>query len=123
MNQKLVVYGRLAGMNEYIGACRYNRQAGARLKRENQRIIGACIKEQQLQPMEGKAFFRFVFHEPNMRRDKDNVSSAAIKFVFDELQEQGIIPNDNWHWVDGFSCRFFVDPKFPRIEIEMEEVR
>ena len=55
-----------------------------------------------------------------MRRDIDNVRFAA-KFVLDALVETGVIPNDTQRYVRSISDRFMVNPKEPRIIVEMEE--
>lgn len=50
-------------------------------------------------------FVEFHWYEPNMKRDQDNVAFAK-KFILDGLQIAGVITNDNYKWVKGFSDTF-----------------
>lgn len=82
-----------------------------------------CIKAQ----LRGVRFDRpvtmaYTWHEPNRRRDKDNVSGFGRKVIQDALVRAGVLPNDGWANVEGFSDAFRVDKKNPRIEIEIREV-
>ena len=63
-------------------------------------------------------YLRFNWIEPNKRRDKDNIASAK-KFIIDALVKSGILENDGWKNVIGFSDRFSVDKNNPRIEVEI----
>ena len=91
MRQEFEVPGRLAGCNDYVGMCRANARAGAKVKRE-----------------------------PDMRRDKDNIRFAA-KFILDALVEAGVIDNDNWACVGSLSDDYLVNKANPRVIVELEE--
>ncbi len=118
---KLVIPGRLPGLNEYTKACRANRQAGAALKRDTEEAIMWEIKRQ----LRGKTFERvsiaFSWYEPNKKRDLDNICFAK-KFVLDSLQKSGALTNDGWGQIKGLSDAFEVDKANPRVVVEIMEV-
>lgn len=121
---RLIIPGPLPGLNEYIEAERTHRQKGASMKRQCQRIVELCAKR-QLRGFcpSGPVRMDYVWYERNRRRDKDNVSSFGRKVIQDGLVRAGILENDGWAHVDGFSDEFRVDAKHPRVEVEIREVR
>lgn len=121
-DKTLVIHGRLPGLNELIDAERRNRYAGANLKKKAENIVRTYIR-QQLHGYKPKTpvTLYYYFYEKNRRRDLDNVFSLCAKVVQDSLVKEGIIDNDGWDYVKGFFASFAVDPKFPRIEIEIVE--
>lgn len=64
----------------------------------------------------------YRWYEKDRRRDLDNVSSFGRKVIQDALVDTGVIKNDGWKEITGFSDEFYVDKKNPRIEVEIEEV-
>lgn len=117
----LVIDGQLVGLNEYTSACRTHRQAGAKMKKDAERVITAHIMQQ----LKGAAFedtvhLSFRWYEPNRKRDLDNVCFAK-KFILDALVSNGIIIADGWRGVAGFTDQFFVDKENPRIEVDIQE--
>lgn len=119
---KLVIQGRLPGLNEYITAERRHRQQAAALKRQAEQAIGWEIRAQ----LKGKRFerpvvMRYRWVEPNRKRDKDNIAFAK-KFIQDALVQCGTLKNDGWREIVSFSDAFDVDAKHPRVEVEIEEV-
>lgn len=121
-DKTLVIHGRLPGLNELIDAERTHRQAGAKVKRDAERYIRMYIR-QQLHGYKPKTpvSLYYYYYEPNKRRDKDNVAAFAHKVIQDSLVKEGIIANDGWDYVEDFFDRFYVDCKFPRIEVEIVE--
>lgn len=115
---KLVIAGKLPGLNDYIDACRANRYAGAEMKRSIQETILWEIISQ----LNGKQFaaVTVVFHwyEPNKKRDKDNIAFAK-KFILDALQAAGTLAGDGWGQVLGFADKFYIDKLKPRVEVEI----
>lgn len=51
----------------------------------------------------------------------DNISSFGRKVIQDALVKAGVLRNDGWKEIRGFSDRFAVDAENPRIEVEIEE--
>ena len=64
----------------------------------------------------------YRWYEPNKRRDLDNVSSYGRKVIQDALVEVGVLKDDSWKQITGFTDAFYVDKKNPRIEVEIEVV-
>jgi hypothetical protein len=64
----------------------------------------------------------YHWYEPNKKRDLDNISSFGRKVVQDALVDNGILQNDGWNEVVGFSDTFFIDEKNPRIEVIITEI-
>ncbi|MDR1463804.1 MAG: RusA family crossover junction endodeoxyribonuclease [Oscillospiraceae bacterium] len=119
MTHTLAILGTLPGLNEYIAAERGGggKYRAAAMKREAERLITMCARSQ----LRGVRFaapvtMHYTWHEPNRRRDKDNVAFAR-KFIQDALVKSGILQGDGWAYVEGFADRFEVDAKNPRIEV------
>lgn len=91
------------------------------MKKKTQQLIAYCIMQQRGVRFEKPVRIVFTWHEPNRKRDKDNIAFAK-KFIFDALVEIGVIPNDGWKNVDSFSDDFSVDNENPRGEVEIIEV-
>lgn len=122
MKAKLVILGRLPGLNEYIAAERSNRHAAAQMKREAQQGVEWAVRAQLrgvhfTQPV----WMHYRWFEPDRRRDKDNVSAFGRKVIQDALVSAKVLKNDNWACIDGFSDEFCVDRKRPRIEVEIHD--
>lgn len=120
MRQTFEIPGRLIGLNEYVDMCRRNRYGAAKAKRENQHLVCLAIKKHKMLRFKNKVSIQFVWIEPNMKRDKDNISFAK-KFILDALVEMQIIPNDNWKWINNLSDKFAVNRKNPRIVVTLDD--
>lgn len=121
---KLTIPGPLPGLNEYIEAERRNRYKGAAMKRKVQRAVELCSKTQlrKFCPA-GPVWMKYTWYERNKRRDKDNISSFGRKVIQDGLVKAGILENDGWKQIEGFSDLFRIDEKRPRVEVEIIEVK
>lgn len=91
------------------------------MKRKAQNVIGHMIKSQ----LRGVHFtrpvvIRYLWIEPNRRRDKDNVAFAK-KFIQDALVANNVLKNDGWAEIEHFTDDFAVDQKNPRIEVTIQE--
>jgi Holliday junction resolvase RusA-like endonuclease len=121
---KLIIPGTLPNLNDYIDAERKHRQKAAAMKKKYEHLIMLLAKSQ----LRGVKFtkpvvMRYVWLEPNRRRDKDNVSSFGRKLIQDALVRSGVLKNDGWNEIDSFSDSFGVDQKNPRIEITITEAQ
>lgn len=123
MRYTLIIHGRLDNLNDYIKACRTNQYKGAHLKAKNENKVQAEIYEQlgRLR-ITNPVRMTYRWYEKDRRRDLDNVSSFGRKVIQDALVDTGVIQNDGWKEITGFSDEFYVDKKNPRIEVEIEEV-
>lgn len=119
--QSFIIPGRLPGLNDYTKANRTNKYAGAKMKKEAEELINLCIIKENLYAIKGKAFLNFYWYEKNTRRDPDNIAFAK-KFILDALVGCGVLSTDGWKGVIGYSDYFYVDPEYPRIEIEVEDI-
>lgn len=118
----LSIPGTLPGLNEYSAAERKHRQAAAKLKRETeQRIILTARSQLPNVHLSNPVNMFYSWFEPNRRRDKDNIAFAK-KFIQDALVKAGVLKNDGWEEINGFSDCFYVDKENPRIEVQLEEV-
>jgi len=119
---KLIIKGRLHGLNEYISAERTNKFIAANMKRSDMDTVlwsaKACLRGWKAA---GRVRMHYTWYEPNQRRDMDNVSSWGRKVIQDALVEGGYLPNDGWKNIAGFSDDFAVDKADPRIEVDIEE--
>lgn len=117
---RFIIPGRLPCMNDLIAANRLNKYAGAGVKKKTQRQIILILQPQvQGQRFTEKVNIRIEYYEKDMRRDEDNVMSAA-KFILDAMQDIGFIKNDSRKYVH-LTQEVFTDRDNPRIEIEVNE--
>ena len=121
--KRLVIKGRLPGLNEYIDAERRNRQAAAKMKREAEEIVIWSAKASLRGPIHTPVIMHYRWIEPNRQRDKDNISAYGRKVIQDALVKAKFLPGDGWSYVEGFTDSFDVDSKAPRIEVTFEEVK
>lgn len=121
---KLIIPCQLPGLNDYIGALDKSRHTGAALKKTAQRTVEWCAKAQlqKFRP-KGQVWMKYTWYEPNKRRDKDNISSFGRKVIQDGLVKAGVLGNDGWKHIYGFSDHFQVDEKHPRVEVEIIETQ
>ena len=122
--QVLWIPGRLPGLNELfrakgVTAKRSDWNAYNQLKRDSQQRI-VLLARSQLKPVK-RARFEYEFHEPNKRRDPSNVASGAVKLVEDALQLAGIISNDGWKTIAGFSVSFVHDKEAQGVMVRIWE--
>jgi len=101
--------GPLPGLNEMIAAAKSGRGAGnaySRQKRVWTETCGLLAKASKVPPAT-RVQISFEWIESNQRRDPDNIA-AARKFVLDGLVQAGLLPNDGWGEIAGFSDSFRV---------------
>lgn len=123
MEYKLIISGTLNNLNDYIAAERTNRHKGAKMKADNGNIVSVAISQcMRGVRIEKPVFMEYLWVEPNRRRDKDNISSFGRKVIQDALVNTGVLKDDGWKHVAGFSDRFEIDRENPRIEILIKEI-
>ena len=119
---KLVIKGRLPGLNDLISAERTNRYRAAKLKRDAEELVLWSAKASLRGKIPTPTIMHYLWLEPNRKRDKDNISSFGRKVIQDALVKGGYLKNDGWNDIQGFTDEFGVDAKNPRIEVIFEEV-
>ena len=123
MEYLLTIPGTLPNLNDYIAAERTNRHKGAKMKADSGNIVAVAIRRcLRGVRIENPVFMEYLWVEPNKRRDKDNISSFGRKVIQDSLVQCGVLKDDGWKYVVGFSDRFEVDKKNPRVEVLIKEV-
>lgn len=115
---KLIILGRLPGQNEIDKANRTHWTVGSKLKKQNMNMIIELIRAQKLKKCSPVEII-FTWYEPNMKRDKDNISSGGRKVILDSLVKMGILNGDGWKGYGDYSDRFEVDKNNPRVEVEL----
>ena len=117
---KITIHDRLPGLNEYINACRRNAHAGATFKQRDQDFVSWWIRQEiKSYHVKGPVFMVYKWYEKDRRRDLDNISSYGRKIIQDALVQCKILPDDGWRYITGFTDEFYVDKKYPRIEVEL----
>ena len=123
MEYKLIISGRLDGLNKFISANRSNSCAGNNMKKRNERVvkraIESCLRGVKI---ENPVHMEYIWYERDMRRDLDNISSFGRKVIQDALVNAAVLKGDGWKYVVGFSDRFEVDKTKPRIEVLIREI-
>ena len=130
MEYHFTVPGTLPGLNDYLKAERkFTRRGGTAhsvgndMKQEHQMIICNAIRQKLKRlKIQRPVHISYRFYEPNRRRDLDNIAGVAHKFIQDSLVCCGVLENDGWDQITGFSDAFFVDRHNPRIEVTIQEV-
>ncbi len=121
MRAGMVIEGRFPSLNDYVDAERLNRYRGAAMKRTQTERVQAAAIAQGLPRFAGPVAVRFLWVEPNRRRDLDNVAFAK-KFVLDGLVAAGVLEGDGQRHVVALQDCFEVDPANPRVMVEVVDV-
>ena len=109
----------LPSLNETINTERTNKYAGASMKKKATGNCALYIKKAMNEGFEFNelpAELQFDWYRKNRRIDPDN-RAFSRKYIFDGMQQAGLIKNDNWEFATGWKDNFFVDKESPRVEI------
>lgn len=125
MEYRFVIKGKLPGLNDYLKAERSfskKHSCGNDMKQENQMLICNAIRTQLKRlTITSPVYIQYHFYEPNRKRDLDNIAGVAHKFIQDALVKCGVLENDGWNNIVGFSDNFSIDRHNPRIEVTITE--
>lgn len=123
MEYLLVIPGRLDNLNDFIRTDKASRYKGGEMKANNEKIVSAyisqCLRGVKIQK---PVHMEYTWFEKDKRRDLDNISSFGRKVIQDALVNSGVLKNDGWKEIKGFSDKFLVDAGNPRIEVLIREV-
>ena len=130
MEYFLVIKGRMPDLNDYLKseriAIRKNGKfttKGNAMKQEYQRKVVSAVRSQLRGIHINKPVkIYYTFYEKNRKRDLDNISAFAHKVIQDGLVQCGLLANDGWKNIVGYSDDFYVDKENPRIEVIIREV-
>ena len=109
---------RLPSLNDYIKAINRNKYVGNKMKQEAQLDISFFLKG--VKPVEKPCILHFTWIEKDKRRDLDNIAFAK-KFILDALVNDGILKDDSYRYVRGFTDDFKYESN-AKIIIEIEEI-
>lgn len=115
---KIVIDYKLDNWNEVIGHNRASKYDGAREKKREMNIIKLfLLNTPKIEKYPIK--LNCIWHTTNLGRDLDNM---CIKAVLDEMQEIGILKNDNCKCINEINHKVVRDIKdFLVMEIEENE--
>lgn len=126
MTYNITIEGKFPSMNEFIDANRRSKgrfNKGNAMKQQSQNEISwQILKQHRKLHIDKPVKLIYSYYEPNKKRDLDNISGYFHKVFQDALVNCGVIHNDNWHYIVGFTDEFYIDNKHPRIEIKIIEV-
>ena len=115
----IIALDGLPTLNEHDNANRANRFGGASMKKKATDHCALYIKNAMNKGFgfnELPAELQFDWYCKDRRTDPDN-RAFSRKFIFDGMQQAGLIENDNWGFTTGWKDNFFVDKENPRVEI------
>jgi Holliday junction resolvase RusA-like endonuclease len=115
---KYTIPGKLTDLNTYVNKERANRFMGANIKKDNTEVCTLYAK--RLKPIDKQVQINFTWHCENQKMDPDNICFAK-KYILDGLVKAGVLQNDGWKQIKGFTDCFEVDKNNPRIEVELIE--
>ena len=120
MQQTIYIPFTLPGLNEIIAAAKSGHGRGNAYSRIKKKVmVNICwvIKRSKLQPVTA-CNLSFLWIEKDRRRDPDNICTGK-KIILDSLVEMGILQNDGWKQVKGFSDTWDVDAKAPGVMVTL----
>lgn len=111
---------QLPSLNELINAERTNEITGANFKKKWQKKVEWKIRQKEHVQFDRPVRITYRFYEPNRKRDKDNISGFAHKVIQDALVSCGILKNDGWNNIGGYTDEFYIDKENPRIWVSVD---
>lgn len=117
---KVVIDGELTDLNKFINAQRANRFGGAKVKKDNTLKCARAFAPIKSKKLKLPITLHITWYCKDKRKDKDNVAFGK-KFLLDGMIESGLLANDGWGEIAGFTDSFEIDKENPRIEVELEE--
>ena len=125
LEHKFIYRGTLPGLNDYLKAERSfskKHSNGNDMKQQYQMLLINAIRLQLKRTViNNPVSICYTFYEPNAKRDLDNISAVAHKFIQDALVKSGTLQNDGWKNITGYQDKFYVDKQNPRIEVLLLE--
>lgn len=118
----LWIPGQLPGMNDLIAAAKGFGGKGygySKLKRQWNDTVCLLAKAARL-PLVARARFAFRWLEKDRRRDPDNVAAGGRKLILDGLVSAGVLANDGWAQVAGWTDSFDLAGA-PGVEVTITE--
>lgn len=121
------------GLNELLDAERNTKHYDYRMrksiykpnkvKKDGELICQKCIRS-QLKGVHISKPIRctYYIYVPDRTHDKSNTYAGIEKIFLDSLQNEKVIQNDGFNFVDDSFFHTLVDALNPRVEVEIEEI-
>jgi len=116
--ESLTIQGKLPGLNKMIDKAKSHHMAYANLKKEYTNKV--AWQANNLSSFQ-KVYLNITYYCQSRLRDQDNIA-AGKKFLIDGLVKAGVIEDDGWDQIKGWSESFKRDKDNPRIEVEIIEI-
>ncbi|MEY8461002.1 hypothetical protein AALA69_07735 [Eggerthellaceae bacterium 24-137] len=117
----LVIDGLFKGMNDWRDAIQRSPHAGNDMARAAKRRAECQARVQMMPRFEKPVVVIFDWFEPNLRRDLDNVSGSARKWILDGLVAAGVLPDDGMAHVVGLQDWSHIDPLNPGVIVTLTD--
>ena len=114
---KLVIPGEMPDLNQIIKYSKQHWSTYSKLKRKYTDLV--FLIGRRYGKIDGQAYITFRWYCKDKRKDPDNIA-AGKKFILDGLVKAGVFEDDTWKQIKGFRDEFYLDPKEPRIEVEIK---
>ncbi len=124
MTAQLWVAGPLPSLNDWIDAAKGAGGVGKHysiLKRKWTQTVWALAKQARLPRFTLPVTMVFLWRERDRRRDKDNVAAGGRKSILDGLVDAGVLLDDDWSGVEGWTDRFEIDTRAPGCLVTITE--
>lgn len=118
---RCIYSGRLPSLNAYISELNNNRYKANHFKQSlEDGLVWAMRTSKTMRPVDKPCIVKIIYHEPDRRRDVDNIYSAN-KFILDALRKARIIKNDSQKYVRDVKDSYIVDGQ-SRVDIIIDEM-
>jgi len=111
-----IIEGELPDLNTYINAERTNRYKAAKIKKDATELVAWYAK--RLPVIDQPADWYFHWTVKNKRKDPDNIAFAC-KFIFDGLQQAGVLNNDNMVAIRSIHHTYSVGEPSVKITVDL----
>lgn len=118
MTQQFFVPGPLPGLNAFLG--KGSRWTYTEAKQVWGWQIKVAILQAKLTPMV-RVYIRWTWQEEDERRDPDNFQAIGKKLILDSLVNSGILKNDGWKQISGWTDHWLVEATKPGVGVMLEE--
>lgn len=118
---KLIIPGELPTMNEIIDEAKTHWNNYREQKNDQTELVAWEAKRAKL-PYIPVVKFEITYFRKSRAYDPDNIA-AAKKFILDGLVEAGVLENDGWKQIKGWSEDWSVDSINPRVEVVLINIR
>lgn len=118
---QVVIKGELTDLNTYIKRLNSHYHSGNNAKQaETDKVYWECMNQKTKAVTEYPVKITFEWYSKDQRKDIDNVAFAK-KYILDGLVRAHVLENDSRKYVNAFEDKFFIDKKYPRVEVTIQK--